>query len=278
MSTQKQDSLIYQTPQYNDDFDEYENSSDTMPQILNLSLRGVRTRLDKETLVSLPESLLIAMFPNGIILGKPYENEQEEEQEGITAYVDFDPQCLDYVLSFYQTTIKERKIDPQTSLFVHSQAAQYYPYILERTPVIVLREELEYFCICNHKETNPLISKRAAGNYLKADNQVFAALEKNVGKANNVAEQHLIDMLCQAGFSRDNSWAYRELEPTKAFINSMSLVALKSPGPDHTAQKLLLFWKKPARKCWWDKSKIQLHGQEILLWARRTWTLELIMI
>ena len=79
-----------------------------------------------------------------------------------------------------------------------------------------------------------------------------------------------------------------------------------------TAQKLLLFWRKPARKCWWDGIDIVLpasekeahiqseikpedlndasltakevellrsgKGRKVRVWARRVWTLELSLI
>lgn len=51
-----------------------------------------------------------------------------------------------------------------------------------------------------------------------------------------------------------------------------------------TAQKLLLFWRKPARKCWWDGLEIDLTANPkdepelIKLWARRVWTLELSLV
>lgn len=77
-----------------------------------------------------------------------------------------------------------------------------------------------------------------------------------------------------------------------------------------TAQKLLLFWRKPAvrrdgspfqcgfffflvadilrpgvvqRKCWWDATDVVLHPgtpkeQSLKVWARRVWTLELSLI
>ncbi|KAG1169976.1 hypothetical protein G6F70_008016 [Rhizopus microsporus] len=292
-----QDTLIYQVQQYDDLDTAYENTPDTIPQTLYLDLRGIRMKLDKETLVSLPESLLIAMFPNGLVLGKQsYDSEEEDEYDDsefqssdsnsedlLTTHVDFDPKCLEYVLDFYKKTLKEKKMKPEESLFAFSQAAQYYPSILDKVPVIVLREELEYYCIHQDKK-DPIKLKLAAGEYLKNENLVFAALQKNIARANNVAEQHLIDMLCHAGFSREDRWGHRELEPNRTCINSMSLVALKSSGTDHThqldntAQKLLLFWRKPARKCWWDGNTVHIDNQPIRLWARRTWTLELVMI
>ncbi|KAK5820831.1 hypothetical protein F5H01DRAFT_339437 [Linnemannia elongata] len=54
------------------------------------------------------------------------------------------------------------------------------------------------------------------------------------------------------------------------------------------AEKLLLFWRKPARKCWWDGIQVEVHQDPsdttitplvpVRLWARRTWTLELVLV
>jgi hypothetical protein len=44
---------------------------------------------------------------------------------------------------------------------------------------------------------DPMISlKRRSGDYLIEKRNIFTALQRNVNKENNVAEQHLIDMLC----------------------------------------------------------------------------------
>jgi len=72
--------------------------------------------------------------------------------------------------------------------------------------------------------------------------------------------------LMNSGFDREDVWGYRACEPSRNIISSMALVLLKTgiihpgdPGaePDatvpvidnaqmSTAQKLLLFWRKPA--------------------------------
>ena len=105
-----------------------------------------------------------------------------------------------------------------------------------------------------------------------------------MNKENNLAEQHLIDMLCMryvpcslvseqmtdrlhacptSGFDREDEWGYRAMEPSRCCISSIALVLLKtgivhstSPSGERqvtidynqmaTAQKLLLFWRKPA--------------------------------
>ncbi|KAE8214167.1 hypothetical protein CF327_g2415 [Tilletia walkeri] len=190
--------------------------------------------------------------------------------------------------------------------------------LLTKQAVIVLREELEYFAIPPHstQETASAVAaggggeaeetrlakeadgeehvlasdalgrlKRDAGRALLERRSIFTALQRNVNKENNMAEQHLIDMLCMSGFEPDDTWGFRAVEPSRCSLTSISLVLLKtgithssSEGTDedededdedrdgaeiladmridqnqlNTAQKLLLFWRKPARKCWWD--------------------------
>lgn len=45
------------------------------------------------------------------------------------------------------------------------------------------------------------------------------------------------------------------------------------------AQKLLLFWRKPARRCWWEGVELtDVEGFEgrLKVWIRRVWTLEMV--
>ncbi|KAI8338770.1 hypothetical protein EDC96DRAFT_523142 [Choanephora cucurbitarum] len=286
--------LIYQ--QHQDDLDEFDNH-DTIPQKLKLDLRGTRMELHRDTLINLPESLLIAMFPNGLVLARPHEDfddeDDDDDDDGHSVgmdeqvnIVDFDPACLEYVLQFYTHAAQVRDQNQQNPELQHLLAASaasspVYYTLLTKQPIIVLREELEYFCLPTQKNQNAKHLKLAAGKYLTKHDLIFDALQKNISRENNVAEQHLIDMLCDAGFQRDDHWGYREIEPLKTTIVSMALVLLKTIGPDNhmaTAQKLFLFWRKPARKCWWDGDSVEIEGQSIRLWARRTWTLELALV
>lgn len=79
--------------------------------------------------------------------------------------------------------------------------------LLTKQAIIVLREELEYFSIPPKKgdakadgqgiPNEQLIDiKRRSGKWLMDRKNIFSALQRNVQKENNVAEQHLIDMLC----------------------------------------------------------------------------------
>jgi hypothetical protein len=261
---QQQDDLIYQQQQ--DDIEEFDDHH-AIPQKLKLDLRGTRMELHRDTLINLPESLLIAMFPNGLVLSRPNDDEDDDDFDeddynsrhsvGVDEqlnYVDFDPVCLEYFLKFYKLAAdvkEENKQDAELRRLVRASAASspVYYTLLTKQPIIVLREELEYFVLPISKKKDVSGLKLKAGQYLKELDPIFDALQKNISRENNVAEQHLIDMLCDAGFQRQDKWGYREIEPTKAVIASMALVLLKTVGPDNhmaTAQKLFLFWRKPA--------------------------------
>lgn len=63
------------------------------PQLLTrllLDLRGQRFAVDRETIMNLPESVLLCLFPNGLVLSRQSmalsdggENEEEEEVYGV---------------------------------------------------------------------------------------------------------------------------------------------------------------------------------------------------
>ncbi len=57
---------------------------------LSLELRGKRFSVDRETIMNLPESVLLCLFPNGLVLsrqatalGDGGENSEEEEVYGV---------------------------------------------------------------------------------------------------------------------------------------------------------------------------------------------------
>jgi hypothetical protein len=333
--------------------------SNLQPQLLTrlfLDLRGRRFEVDRETIMNLPESVLLCLFPNGLVLSRQsvaLSDGGDEEDEEVYG-VDFDPDCFQYVLTFFRTAseafygtpttpgllaLQQHLLDapsspggsPNSNDF-NSGAPAQNP-LLSKQAIIVLREELEYFTIppkstgesgggevaltdANGIATEALLAvKRQGGEYLMEKRNIFTALQRNVNKENNVAEQHLIDMLCMSGFDRDDEWGFRALEPSRSCISSIALVLLKTgishPAPDSspsgstkpvtvdyaqmaTAQKLLLFWRKPARKCWWDGVEVEVPVKDVdgvspspgsdvpktafKLWARRVWTLELSLV
>ncbi|KAF9116590.1 hypothetical protein BGW39_002696 [Mortierella sp. 14UC] len=313
--TQVSESPITQVAQYSAAPDSPAGQA-TFPSKLLLDLRGTRFEIDREVLVSLPESILIVMFPNGLILGRghsdPYDDDDDNNsEESITLddqiiFVDFDPACMDYVLDFYHEAQMageaQRMANPNAHLHNNQHNLAVQNPLLNKQAIIVLREELDYFAVIPpktgflakddapatgpvHADPSKVNVKTQCGTHLLEQRKIFTALQRNINKENNVAEQHLIDMLCVSGFSRDDEWGYRDIEPKKTSIVSIALVMLKTTGSGNqmaTAQKLLLFWRKPARKCWWDGVEVELdqdeHKLPIRLWARRTWTLELVLV
>ncbi|PKI83500.1 hypothetical protein MVES_002396 [Malassezia vespertilionis] len=321
---------------------------------LILDLRGVCFIIERETLMSLPESVLLCLFPNGLVLSDNGMDEMggDSAQDEHVYHVDFDAQCLQYVLSFfrraqdyfYGTEVTQgvyRGGDTGNSYLDYVEqmnnslmgyGAPFHLPFFHKQAVIVLREELEYFTIApksmGRSAAQPTVGneppsaspqfnhlKDLCGEVLLRRRQIFTALQRNISKENNVAEQHLIDMLCMSGFETDDLWGYRAREPARCGITSTALVLLKTgvthpgelpegrdgnqPVPNkpigveregvsmekgidmsntvfseeqlgewvddgqggmlrvnqhqlNTTQKLLLFWRKPARKCWWD--------------------------
>ncbi|CDZ97003.1 BTB/POZ fold [Phaffia rhodozyma] len=250
------------------------------------------------------------------------------DDQGDVYTVDFDPGAFSFVLDFFEEAITAfygtpsspglfhsqqsllSSTDLSTSPLIDSNISEDYANLplLQKQGIIVLREELEYFVIppkggvaqtdAEGNANEELIElKRLAGKALLDRRQIFTALQRNVNKENNVAEQHLIDMLCMSGFDRQDEWGHRDVEPSRCSITSIALVLLKTgiqhpTKPDQvatidhaqmtTSQKLLLFWRKPARKCWWDgvdiETRVDAENKTVKVWARRVWTLELNLV
>lgn len=90
-----------------------------------------------------------------------------------------------------------------------------------------------------------------------------------------------------SGFNYDDKWGHRAGEPNKAVICSLALAKLRTDirgdlansNVVGMAQKLLLFWRKPARRCWWEGVELEnVEGVEgkLKVWIRRVWTLEMV--
>lgn len=164
----------------------------------------------------------------------------------------YDPASFRYVLSFWSQAhtefwgtadtpglyAKQRHLDT-TSSDAQGMYANHHPLnppmypetpgenpLISRQPIIVLREELEYFSIIPSSDSSvnpssiqnpphPLFKdahvkpdggsneallriKSEAGKQLLERTRIFTALQRNVSKEGNMAEQHLIDMLCMS--------------------------------------------------------------------------------
>ncbi|KAL6852374.1 hypothetical protein ACO1O0_006918 [Amphichorda felina] len=249
--------------------------------------RGTRFVLSRDELLTLPEFVLLSLFPNGLFP----EGHMGGLSEGDAVHVDYDPASLQYMLDFFRNVAQT--IPSETSPGT-SQDGDIVPSEprddSKRAGIIVLREDLDFYVIPPRKDIDHyemLEIKRAAARALQQQDGIFSGLKRS--DEPGTTEAHLIEMLTAGGFDRDDRWGHRAGEPHKAVICSLALARLRSDirGNDvgsnavGMAQKLLLFWRKPARRCWWEGIDLEnVEGVEgkLKVWIRRVWTLEMSVI
>lgn len=313
---------------------------------IHLNIRGKPFEITRDELMSLPESILLSLFPNGVFLdinGNVITNLTEDD----VVFVNFDPDCFEYIFNVFgeaQRSFNDGTLSPQVSVSSRLDSAAS---ILQTKPaIIVLREDLDFYVIppvagCTREDFSFL--KVKVGDSLLMNNSVFSGLGYNpelpplINQTLGPAEQHLFEMLCSSGFERTELWGSRSSEPHKCVILSLLLVRLvtQPPSPpqlpllqpvqsnastrsrsrsriatlassasraasrslsrarktnDTNYTKLLLFWRKPARKCWWANNEVTLStkgcdtleklGPEVTVkvHTRRVWTLELSVV
>ncbi|KAJ6012885.1 hypothetical protein N7522_003240 [Penicillium canescens] len=261
---------------------------------ITLDLRGTRFTLSRDELLTLPEFVLLSLFPNGL-LPDGHATTNGFHDSDVYA-VDYDPASLQYMLDFFRTvaqTIPSSLPSGSTSPEMEMPDAiqgSARDMLQDRAGIIVLREDLDFYVIpprpeIGHEEM--LEVKRAAGRSLLRQDGIFSGLRKSeeIGST----EQHLIEMLTAGGFDREDQWGHRAPEPNKAVICSLALAKLRTDirgdlsnnNAVGMAQKLLLFWRKPARRCWWEGIELDdVEGAEgqVKVWIRRVWTLEMSVI
>ncbi|KAI4188628.1 MAG: hypothetical protein L6R41_002006 [Letrouitia leprolyta] len=209
------------------------------------------------------EFVLLSLFPNGLLP----DGHMTSFHEGDTYPVDYDPASLQYMLDFFRTvaqTIPSSSSSPTTDTpsTETNIPGSARDMLHDRAGIIVLREDLDFYAI-PHKadidQSEMIEVKRAAGRALLKQDGIFSGLRKS--EEAGTTEQHLIEMLTAGGFYNDDRWGHRASEPNKAVICSLALARLRTDikGNDLAnsnavgmAQKLLLFWRKPARRCWWE--------------------------
>ncbi|EUC32890.1 hypothetical protein COCVIDRAFT_38771 [Bipolaris victoriae FI3] len=306
---------------------------------ITLELRGTRFTLSRDELLTLPEFVLLSLFPNGLLpdghmnsyhegdvypvdVGTPVSSSSSPpsppvSQATIARILDhlsnpalylsdnlyssqYDPNSLQYMLEFFRnvaqtipappspTTTPEHPAEAVPIEPMHGSARDM---LQDRAGIIVLREDLDFYAIPPHRDiTQPemIEVKRAAGEALLRQDGIFSGLRKS--EEPGTTEQHLIEMLTAGGFNHDDRWGHRAGEPNKAVICSIALARLRTDikGNDLAnsnavgmAQKLLLFWRKPARRCWWEGVELEnVRGVEgkLKVWIRRVWTLEMSVI
>ncbi|EEA27969.1 dipeptidyl peptidase, putative [Talaromyces marneffei ATCC 18224] len=259
---------------------------------ITLDLRGTRFTLSRDELLTLPEFVLLSLFPNGLLP----DGHMGGFHDGDIYPVDYDPNSLQYMLDFFRTvaqSIPSASPSPSGSPDMDASDSMYSStrdMLQDRAGIIVLREDLDFYVIPprpNIGQAEMMTVKRAAAEVLLRQDGIFSGLRKSdeVGST----EQHLIEMLTAGGFNHEDSWGHRAPEPNKAVICSLALAKLRTDirgdlnnnASVGMAQKLLLFWRKPARRCWWEG--IELDGVDgvegkLKVWIRRVWTLEMVRL
>ncbi|OLN95990.1 WHI2-like protein P4H10.16c [Colletotrichum chlorophyti] len=260
-------------------------------ETIAMDLRGTRFVLSRDELLTLPEFVLLSLFPNGLFP----EGQMGGFAEGDAVQVDYDPASLQYMLDFFRTVAQSipAETSPTTSQDEDATSGDGLGSrddSSKRAGIIVLREDLDFYVIPPKADiTQPemMAVKRAAGKALLQQNGIFSGLKRS--DEPGTTEAHLIEMLTAGGFNHDDTWGHRAGEPNKAVVCSLALARLRSDirgnemGSNAVgmAQKLLLFWRKPARRCWWEGVELEnVEGVEgkLKVWIRRVWTLEMSVI
>ncbi|KAK3381471.1 hypothetical protein B0H63DRAFT_511275 [Podospora didyma] len=242
----------------------------------------------RDELLTLPEFVLLSLFPNGLFP----EGHMGGFAEGDAIQVDYDPASLQYMLDFFRNVAQSIPSEPSghdDGVVPLDPAAR--DDSSRRAGIIVLREDLDFYTIPHKKDIDQaemIEVKRAAAKALLQQNGIFSGLKRS--DEPGTTEAHLIEMLTAGGFNHDDRWGHRAGEPNKAVICSLALARLRSDirgneiGSNAVgmAQKLLLFWRKPARRCWWEGVELDnvegLEGKKLKVWIRRVWTLEMSVI
>ncbi|KAJ5047696.1 uncharacterized protein L3040_003515 [Drepanopeziza brunnea f. sp. 'multigermtubi'] len=261
---------------------------------ITMDLRGQRFTLSRDELLTLPEFVLLSLFPNGLLP----DGHLNTYHEGDAFQVDYDPASLQYMLDFFRNVAQTIPSGPNSptvgpeadAVPIEPMSGSAREMLQDRAGIIVLREDLDFYVIppqANITQPEMIEVKRAAGKALLKQDGIFSGLRRS--EETGTTEQHLIEMLTAGGFDHDDHWGHRANEPNKAVICSLALARLRTDirGGDAgsnavgMAQKLLLFWRKPARRCWWEGVELEnVDGVDgkLKVWIRRVWTLEMSVI
>ncbi|KAK0966813.1 hypothetical protein LTR91_016345 [Friedmanniomyces endolithicus] len=307
---------------------------------ITMELRGTRFTLSRDELLTMPEFVLLSLFPNGLLPEGhmssyhdgdvyPVDVSHTHQPRLVTQvaqlptvnlaeihrflsnqdvylsdrlyYSQYDPTSLQYMLEFFrhvaQTIPQESEEHAKTqeplgpnTMPIEPMPGNARDMLQDRAGIIVLREDLDFYAIPPRRDieqTEMIEVKRAAGKALLRQDGIFSGLRKS--EETGTTEQHLIEMLTAGGFDHSDIWGHRAAEPNKAVICSIALARLRTDIRGEAAnsnavgmaQKLLLFWRKPARRCWWEGVELEhIEGVEgkLKVWIRRVWTLEMSVI
>lgn len=153
----QQDIVTQVSPQdYNTSVATNQNVSDSdadYNSIIHLNIRGKEFTITRDDLMSLPESILLCLFPNGVFLdvnGQVINNLTEDD----IVYVNFDPFTFQYIINtFYKAqqdlvTMQQNNNQLQPTSSYGGGNNNRQENILDTKPaIIVLREDLDFYVI-----------------------------------------------------------------------------------------------------------------------------------
>jgi hypothetical protein len=186
--------------------------------------RGQRFTLSRDELLTLPEFVLLSLFPNGLLP----DGHQSTYHEGDAFQVDvrdvlfirnmlhmpdlyiadqycqYDPASLQYMLEFFRNvaqTIPSGGNSPSAgpeadAIPIEPMAGSAKEMLQDRAGIIVLREDLDFYVIpprADIEQPEMIEVKRAAGKALLKQDGIFSGLRRS--EETGTTEQHLIEML-----------------------------------------------------------------------------------
>lgn len=180
--------------------------------LIHLNIRESHYYITRDQLMSLPESLLLCLFPSGVFLdrnGQVITNLTAEDEVYIP---NFFPDCFEYIMKTYTEAYENYLYFPVNKIFDRSQPSKglfsfgstnhesaEQEILHEKPTIIVLKEDLDYYCVpqsefvFDNKETSEDLLyhimaqvKSAAGSYLTSKKSIFQGLySSNRLKRNN---------------------------------------------------------------------------------------------
>ncbi|SCW02255.1 LAFE_0F02410g1_1 [Lachancea fermentati] len=251
----------------------HEQSEDFLDDdsLIHLNIQENHYFITRDQLMSLPESLLLCLFPSGVFMDRTGEVITNLTSQDEVYIGNFPADCFEYIMDTYVRAQEDLVNYPVDTVFdrgqsSHKEQSRFFSFaapapstasseaeiLHEKPTIIVLREDLDYYCVpqpalvfpadASEELKNDLLNelmvqvKLAAGSYLSSERSVFQGLRssnrlKRPAKGQTKgklgpAEQHLMDMLCSSGFHDTSTWGNRAQEPGKTVISSLSLCRL----------------------------------------------------
>jgi ATP-binding cassette subfamily F protein 3 len=196
-----------------------------------IKCRGTRFTLSRDELLTLPEFVLLSLFPNGLLPdghmnsfheGDIYPVDVGRSKESLrilrNTYIylsdlifpsQYDPASLQYMLEFFRAvaqSIPSSSPSPTTSpdadtIPIEPMQGSARDMLQDRAGIIVLREDLDFYAIpprADIEQPEMIEVKRAAGKTLLKQDGIFSGLRRS--EETGTTEQHLIEMLT-AGYA-----------------------------------------------------------------------------